>query len=378
MQTINGEFTGYVWNGSNLAAETSGNAVTSTYTYGADGITTANINGTTNIYLKNVHGDIVGMTDTAGTIQKTYRYDAFGNEQNPDEADKNPFRYTGEYFDKETDNIYLRNRYYSPNIGRFITEDPIWDGLNWYAYCGNNPVMFVDPWGLANKYVPLRKTMDQLGGSVIWDNNNNHAYAGLNGKTATFYAGDENGSYIKDGTMYVNDDMLYTLLSITFDLGKGWRGRIERDSSGSNDGRKHVHIFKNKESYAQNDDGSPHDGSTGSPPSSVLNNLKKQRGWDWTAKENSWIKKIQVKMDESLTKRIIYPNGKIVIVYPIQYVTGLIQARKTGKKELIEYYNGPTVVGEMPQGASGNIYIPPAMQPVPLPVPIPGPILTPA
>ena len=31
---------------------------------------------------------------------------------------------------------------------RFTQEDPAKDGLNWYAYCGNNPVNFVDPWGL--------------------------------------------------------------------------------------------------------------------------------------------------------------------------------------------------------------------------------------
>ncbi|MBR5236912.1 MAG: RHS repeat-associated core domain-containing protein [Clostridia bacterium] len=55
---------------------------------------------------------------------------------------------SGEYFDEETGLIYLRNRYYDASTGRFITEDPIRDGLNWYVYCGNNPVMFVDPWGL--------------------------------------------------------------------------------------------------------------------------------------------------------------------------------------------------------------------------------------
>ncbi len=44
---------------------------------------------------------------------------------------------------------YLRARYYDSSIRRFITEDPIKDGLNWYAYAGNNPVMFVDPSGLA-------------------------------------------------------------------------------------------------------------------------------------------------------------------------------------------------------------------------------------
>lgn len=49
-------------------------------------------------------------------------------------------RYAGEYYDAETGFIYLRNRYYDPTQRRFITEDPIRDGTNWYIYCGNNPV----------------------------------------------------------------------------------------------------------------------------------------------------------------------------------------------------------------------------------------------
>ena len=57
-------------------------------------------------------------------------------------------RYCGEYTDTESGLIYLRNRYYDPSIGRFITEDPIRDGSNWYIYCDNNPVMYVDPLGL--------------------------------------------------------------------------------------------------------------------------------------------------------------------------------------------------------------------------------------
>ncbi len=56
-------------------------------------------------------------------------------------------RYCGEYTDTESGLIYLRNRYYDPSIGRFITEDPIRDGSNWYIYCDNNPVMYVDPSG---------------------------------------------------------------------------------------------------------------------------------------------------------------------------------------------------------------------------------------
>ena len=83
----------------------------------------------------------------AGTITKNYIYDAFGNEQYT-MADSNPFRYCGEYADRETGLLYLRNRYYDPSTGRFISEDPIRDGTNWYAYANNNPVMYIDPWGL--------------------------------------------------------------------------------------------------------------------------------------------------------------------------------------------------------------------------------------
>ena len=71
-------------------------------------------------------------------------------------ADSNPFRYCGEYADRETGLLYLRNRYYDPSTGRFISEDPIRDGTNWYAYANNNPVMYIDPWGLESYilYIP--------------------------------------------------------------------------------------------------------------------------------------------------------------------------------------------------------------------------------
>lgn len=43
----------------------------------------------------------------------------------------------------------MRNRFYDSKIGRFTTEDPVQDGVNWYVYCGNNPVMWRDGSGLA-------------------------------------------------------------------------------------------------------------------------------------------------------------------------------------------------------------------------------------
>ncbi len=90
--------------------------------------------------------------DGNGSLTNKTQFYAYGDEIYQESAAfDNPFGYAGEYADTETGNIYLRVRYYDPNTGRFTSEDPIKDGTNWYAYCGNNPVMFVDPWGLALK-----------------------------------------------------------------------------------------------------------------------------------------------------------------------------------------------------------------------------------
>ena len=62
-------------------------------------------------YTQNAHGDVVNLTDSTGTVAKSYKYDAFGVEQNIDDSDSNAFRYCGEYFDAETGTIYLRARY---------------------------------------------------------------------------------------------------------------------------------------------------------------------------------------------------------------------------------------------------------------------------
>ena len=104
-------------------------------------------------YTQNAHGDVVNLTDSTGAITKSYKYDAFGVEQNIDDADTNAFRYCGEYFDAETGTIYLRARYYNPTIGRFISRDsyageindPL--SLNFYTYCENNPIYGIDPNG---------------------------------------------------------------------------------------------------------------------------------------------------------------------------------------------------------------------------------------
>ena len=101
----------------------------------------------TQLYLYNVRGDVIQLLGFDGDVDKTYDYDAYGNEYARDLGDSNPFRYCGEYYDTETGFIYLRARYYDPMVGRFTSVDPIKDGLNWYAYCENNPVAYIDPSG---------------------------------------------------------------------------------------------------------------------------------------------------------------------------------------------------------------------------------------
>ena len=121
------------------------------YTRGVNLIVGHDALGVPTYYLYNAHGDVVQLVDNAGSITKEYRYDAFGVERNKDENDPNPFRYTAEYYDKEIGTIYLRMRYYIPHLGRFLTEDPIRDGLNWYTYAAGNPITFIDPMGLSVK-----------------------------------------------------------------------------------------------------------------------------------------------------------------------------------------------------------------------------------
>ena len=90
----------------------------------------------------------VFVTDGQGEIRNSYQYDAFGIPLETTEQLNNRIRYTGQQYDELTEQYYLRARYYNPVAGRFMQEDVYQgDGLNLYAYCGNNPVVYYDPSG---------------------------------------------------------------------------------------------------------------------------------------------------------------------------------------------------------------------------------------
>ena len=148
-KTVNGETTKHILDGSNVVADIKGGAI-SKYNRGR-GLISIEQGGNKGYYTFNGHGDVIGIVDGNGSLTNKTQFYAYGGEiYQESTAFNNPFGYAGEYTDVESGNIYLRARYYDPNTGRFVSEDPIKDGANWYAYCGNNPVMMVDPWGLAN------------------------------------------------------------------------------------------------------------------------------------------------------------------------------------------------------------------------------------
>ncbi len=131
------------------------------FIYDHTGVTGLIYNEKPYIYRKDVQGNIIAILDNSGLEVVRYNYDAWGNhsvavkdETCAQLAELNPFRYRSYYYDVETKLYYLQTRYYDPEVGRFISQDGVEyaepetiNGINLYAYCGNNPVTYVDPTG---------------------------------------------------------------------------------------------------------------------------------------------------------------------------------------------------------------------------------------
>ena len=90
------------------------------------------------------------LLSTTGETVWDARYAAFGKAYIKANKIENPLRFAGQYHDTETNLYYNYHRYYSPELGRYITSDPIGldGGLNTYAYVGGRPLGSVDPRGL--------------------------------------------------------------------------------------------------------------------------------------------------------------------------------------------------------------------------------------
>ena len=149
----------YVYNGSSLSQVTVDNHDLN-FTYDTSGSPMSLIyDGTAYWYDLNLQGDVVGILDSNGNTVVRYTYNAWGCILSITGSEKdtvgfyNPLRYRGYVWDPETGLYYLQSRYYAPGLGRFINADALVStgqgllGNNMFAYCGNNPVNYIDSHG---------------------------------------------------------------------------------------------------------------------------------------------------------------------------------------------------------------------------------------
>ncbi|WP_243156015.1 RHS repeat-associated core domain-containing protein [Clostridium sp. C2-6-12] len=115
-------------------------------------------------YTVDEQGSTIFITDKNQQVKNEYCYDAFGNVLNSKEDVHNRITYTGQQFEGITGQYYLRARFYNPVVGRFTQEDIYrGDGLNLYAYCGNNPVIYYDPAGYERECVNKSRSAAEEG-----------------------------------------------------------------------------------------------------------------------------------------------------------------------------------------------------------------------
>ncbi len=136
----------------------SSNAIQKTYIH-ANGQILAQHDGDTTasryFYLHDRLGSVRQIIDIAGDVNNRYTYDPFGKPfaTETEETVTNPFKFTGQFFDSEIDEYYLRARMYDPILSRFTSRDPVYGqlkeplSLHEYLYCSNNPVNKIDPRG---------------------------------------------------------------------------------------------------------------------------------------------------------------------------------------------------------------------------------------
>jgi RHS repeat-associated protein len=129
--------------------ETTGGQATS-YLYGHDLLAQYD-SGTWAYHLNDGLGSVRQLADLTGQVVQSYSFSPFGVPLG--ESGGEPYGYTGEQWDASTGLVFLRARYYQPEVGRFVSRDPVLGYVHAprsqhpYVYAWNNPVRLIDPSG---------------------------------------------------------------------------------------------------------------------------------------------------------------------------------------------------------------------------------------
>ena len=157
------------------------NGVVTRFVYDDNGMLYGFINNSVRYYyVRDLQQRIVAIVNESGAFVAGYNYDSFGITTellgDVEIARINPFRYKGYYYDNETGFYYCKTRYYNPYWGRWLTADDIAyleprniNGLNLFAYCGNNPIAGYDPSGTYSLWDYLGERITNWWNKLVWD-----------------------------------------------------------------------------------------------------------------------------------------------------------------------------------------------------------------
>lgn len=125
------------------------------YVHGPEGLPLAHVDNATGgvvWYGSDHQGSTRLLTDDAGTIVGSYRYEPYGIELQKTGSATTPLRFAGQYTDDESGYQYLRSRYYDPATGQFLTRDPLASTTRSpYSFADGDPLRFGDRTGLSHE-----------------------------------------------------------------------------------------------------------------------------------------------------------------------------------------------------------------------------------